>query len=324
MRDMLHRLLKALNFNRRDWAVFLLALLLAFSTWLIHNLSLRYNDYLKVSVTAVCNIDGHSDVSANRCEVMARCRTTGYKVLKYNFRPRSREVKVQFSPSVMKHKADDTYYLTSADLQEYSHLIYGDNVTVDYFVSDTLFFRFPQQDSRRVPVNLVHSLSYRPQYIGVGEVECTPDSITIYGDKYKIENVNQVFTAPLKFSDLYEDIQGLVPIEKIRGVRFSVPEVRYSLGVERYIELKRTYQVRTVNVPADKKLLVYPSAVDVMFKCRYPLNVDPTADMVFVVDYNDFLRSLSGKCRVRPKSVPESIISYEAEPVAVSCVLEDR
>jgi hypothetical protein len=46
--------------------------------------------------------------------------------------------------------------------------------------------------------------------------------------------------------------------------------------------------------------------------------------MVFVVDYNDFLRSLSGKCRVRPKSVPESIISYEAEPVAISCVLEDR
>ena len=324
MRDMLHRLLEALNFNRRDWAVFLLALLLAFSTWLIHNLSLRYNDYLKVSVTAVCNIDGHSDVSDNKCEVMARCRTTGYKVLKFNLRPRNREVKVQFNPSVMKRKSDDTYYLTSSDLQEYSHLIYGDNVTVEYFVSDTLFFRFAPQDSRRVPVNLVHSLSFRPQYMGVGEVECTPDSITIYGDKYKIENVHQVFTTPLKFTDLNEDIQGLVSIEKIRGVRLSESEVRYSLNVERYVELRKTYQVRTVNVPADKKLLVYPSTVDVVFKCRYPLNVDPTADMVFVVDYNDFLRSLSGKCRVRPKSVPESVITYEVEPVSASCVLEDR
>ena len=51
-----------MNFNRRDWVVLLLALLLAFSTWLIHNLALRYNDYLKVSVTAVCNIDGHYNV----------------------------------------------------------------------------------------------------------------------------------------------------------------------------------------------------------------------------------------------------------------------
>ena len=63
MRDILHKLLKALKFNRRDWAVFLLALLLAFSIWLIHNLSLRYNDYLKVAVTAVCNIDGWPDAA---------------------------------------------------------------------------------------------------------------------------------------------------------------------------------------------------------------------------------------------------------------------
>ena len=323
MGDILHRLLKALNFNRRDWAVFLLALLLAFSIWLIHNLSLRYNDYLKVSVTALCNIDGHSDISDNRCEVMARCRTTGYKVLKHNILSRNKEIKVPFSPSVMKRKADDTFYVTSADLHEYSHLIYGDKVTVEFFVSDTLFFRFPEQDHKRVPVYLVHSLSFRPQYINSSEFTCEPDTITIYGDKFKIDKIDKVFTAPIRNSDLYKDIQGLVPIEKMRGIRFSDSEVRYSMSVDRYVEIKKSYQVKTVNVPADKKLLVYPSYIDAVFKCLYPMTIDATDNVSFVVDYNDFVTSIGGKCTVKAVDLTDSVISCVIDPVAVDCVLED-
>jgi len=324
MKRILHRFKKSLNFSGRDWAVLLLALLLAFSIWLIHNLSLRYSDYLKVSVTALCNLDGHSDISSNRCEVMARCRTTGYNVLKYNMRLRNRDVKVQFSPSVMKHRSGDTYFLTSSDLQEYSHLIYGDKVTVEYFVSDTLFFRFPEQDSKRVPVRLVHSLSFRPQYIPEESISCVPDSVTIYGEKFQIGQIDQVYTVPVKRSDIFEDVQGLVAIEKIRGVRMSVPEVRYSVDVARYVELRKSVQIRTLNVPADRNLLVYPSYVDVLFRCRYPMTGDPTEKVVLYVDYVDFAKSLSGKCAVRPLSLPESIISCDIEPASVDCVLEDR
>lgn len=302
----------------------LLALLLAFSTWLIHNLSLRYNEYLKVSVTAVCNIDGHSNVSENRCEVMARCRTTGYQIIKHSFRPRTIEAKVQFNPSAMKPASDDTFYITSSDLQEYSHLIYGDKVSVEYFVSDTLFFKFPQQDSRRVPVYLVHSLSFRPQYINASEFTCVPDTITIYGDKYKIDKIDRVYTTPIRKTDLYENIQGLAPIEKIRGVRYSDSEVRYSMDVTRYVEIKNTYQIQTVNVPADKKLLVYPSSVEATFKCEYPLADNAMENIAFVVDYEEFISSLNGKCTLKPVNIGDSVLSYQIDPVAVDCVLEDR
>lgn len=324
MKRLFHRFLKSLNFDGRDWAVLLLALLLAFSTWMIHNLALRYNDYLKVSITARCNLDGHADVSSNRAEVMARCRTTGYNVLKYNMRSDSRTKEIEFSPSVMKKDGDDLYYVLSSDLQEYSHLIFGDKVTVEYFVTDTLFFRFPDIASKRVPVIFVHSISFRPQYINDGVVDCKPDSITLTGEKYRLESIDRVFTKPVKQMDLHEDISGMAEIEKIRGVRFSVPEVRYSLDVTRYVELKKSYPVMTVNVPSDKKLLTYPSYVDAVFKCRYPLSEDPTEGLSFTVDYNDFMESLSGKCRVKIVSQPESVISYDTDPSVVDCVLEDR
>ena len=324
MRGIQNRLFKALNFNRRDWAVLLLALLLAFSTWLVHNLSLRYNDYLKVSVTAVCNIDGYSDVSDNKCEVMARCRTTGYQVLKYNFRPNTIEARVQFNPSVMKKMTDEVFYVTSADLQEYSHLIYGDKVSVEYFVSDTLFFNFHKQDHKRVPVYLVHSLSFRPQYMNSSEFTCEPDTITIYGDKYKIDKIDRVFTTPIRGMDLSESIQGLASIEKMRGVRFSEDQVRYSMDVTRYVEVRNIYQVNAINVPADKKMLLYPSYVEVSFKCRYPITDDRLDNVSCVVDYEEFTTSLSGKCQVKLNNLTDNILNYQIEPVAVDCVLEDR
>ena len=51
-----------------------MSLLLAFSIWLIHNLSLNYSDTISVPVMAQCNIDGHSNVSSNSSMIAARCR----------------------------------------------------------------------------------------------------------------------------------------------------------------------------------------------------------------------------------------------------------
>ena len=56
----------------RDLAGLLFSLLLAFSIWLIHNLSLNYTQVIAVPVTARSNIEGHQELSSNSCEVAAR------------------------------------------------------------------------------------------------------------------------------------------------------------------------------------------------------------------------------------------------------------
>jgi hypothetical protein len=202
MRKLYHRLLKSLNINGRDFAVLLLALLLAFSIWLLHNLSLKYNDYLSVSVVAHSNLEGYSDVSADRSEVMARCRATGYNVISSNVKGRKKVVDIEFKPSVMRHKSGETFFVTASDLQEYAHLIYGDDVTVEYFVTDTLFFRFPAQDHKKVPVHPVYSVTYRTQYMSSGGFQVEPDSVTLYGEPHRLEIIDRVYTSPIRYSDL--------------------------------------------------------------------------------------------------------------------------
>ncbi len=323
MKRLYQRILQSLNISGRDLAVFLLALLLAFSIWLIHNLSLKYNDYLTASVKAQCNIEGHTNVSLNSSDVIARCRATGYKAIMSDIKAGRKPVTVAFDPSVMRYMEDDLFYVLASDLTEYTHLIYGDGVTLEYFVSDTIFFRFPEVDHKKVPVHPVYTVSYMPQHISKGNLEVIPDSVVLYGESRVLENIDRVLTEPIKHSSLSSDIQGLVRLEKIKDVRLSVSEVHYLLDVCRYVEVKVTLPVTPVNVPADKKLIPFPSNANVMLRFSFPLESDPEG-LELKADYEEYIRSLSGMCTLTLGGEPKGLISYEVEPVAVNCVLEDR
>jgi hypothetical protein len=323
MRRLYHKLLASLNISGRDLAVFLLALLLAFSIWLIHNLSLKYNDYLTASVKAQCNLEGHTGLSVNQAEVIARCRATGYKAILSDIKAGRKHVTVDFDPSVMKHEEGDLFYVLASDLTEYTHLIYGDGVTLEYFVTDTLFFRFPEVDYKKVPVHPVASLSFESQYMSDGELAVVPDSVTLYGEAYRLSTIDKVFTEPIKHLSVSSDIQGVARLEKIKDVRMSVNEVHYILDVSRYVEMKVSLPVTTVNVPSDKRLITYPSSADVLLKLAFPLESEPEG-LELQADYNDYINSLSGVCPLKLSRSPKGLIIYEADPVSVNCVLEDR
>ena len=323
MKELFDRLLKSLGISGRDWAVLLLALLLAFSIWLIHNLSLRYNDFLTVPVVARSNIEGHSDIASNHCNITARCRTTGYHVIRHNMRQARRIRAVDFRPEVMKHQKDDVYYITATDLTEYSHLIFGDDVTVEYFETDTLFFTFPAVDHKKVPVYPSYSVSFREQYTSVGDLKVVPDSVTLYGEMKILENIDRVMTRPLKKTDLYTDIQGILKLEQIPNVRFSDEMVQYSMQVTRYVEIISDVRIEPRGVPLDKEMVVVPSKVKASLKCFFPLKGDPATSMRLYVDYDAVFNTVSGKCPVRSAGLPEGVISYEVEPFYVECIVRD-
>lgn len=323
MRKLYDRLLSLLNISGRDLAVFLLALLLAFSIWLIHNLSLKYNAYLDVAVQARSSIDGHAEISPDRCNVVARCRATGYNVIRSGIRGRKRTVEVTFQPSVLKHKEDDIFYVTSSDLQEYAHLIYGDGVTVEYFTTDTLFFRFPVENSKRVPVQPVTSITYQPQYMPEGPVEVSPDSVTVYGEPNLLQNITKVYTEPIRHSHVSSDIGGMVALDALRGMRISEETVHYFQDVSRYVEFAADLRVQAVNVPSDKSVTIFPSYVSVVLKCAFPISGDPISDVVLKVDYLEFQESLSGKCSVTADPLPRGVIGYDVSPEYVEVIVED-
>lgn len=317
MRSFLHRIFKLLNLGGRGWVVFLLALLLSFSTWIIHKLSLDYSVYLKVDVVADSNIEGRSKYSTSSTEVMAKCRTSGWQILYHELRDDS-EVRVQIPSSVFHHEEDERYYVTSDKLHEYADQIFGSSVSVEYFVTDKVYFKFQKEVYKRVPVKAVSSLSFEDQYIPVNQLEIVPDTVTVYGDQMHLDALEFVTTATIKQSDINGDFTGMIPLTPINGMRFSVDEVHYKMDVSRYLEVTRkNIPVVVEGAPAGKEYVADPPTVDLVLKVRFPLKADPNTDISVVADYADLDYSLSGLVNVRPLSLPLGVIRYEINPVAV-------
>ena len=314
-----NKTIKLLNIDGRNWGLLILAILLAFSTWIIHRLSSDYSVYLKVNVVAVSNIEGYSDRSVTPTEVMARFRTTGWHILYQRLHGDGVvEVKIPKSTFQAYDGNDELFFISSDKLHEYAEKIFGNNVSVEYFVTDKVDFRFSKETHVKVPVKPVSTLSFEDQYIATGPFVFVPDSVIVYGDKMHLDGLEYVTTDIIKQTAIDQDFSGMVRLTPINGMRFSVDEVHYQMNVTRYLEVPRkSVPVIVEGVPAGKKVIVEPSTVNVVLDVVFPLKADPNKDLSLVVHYDDLKTSLSGLVNVVPSSTPLGTVRCEISPVAV-------
>lgn len=310
------------RFKLRELGVFLMSLLLAFGIWLLHNLSLNYSETMSVPVIAVCNIEGHSNVSSTSSTIAARCRTSGFSLLRGRHKAKKEAVRVLFNTNDMHPLEGDMFYITSAEMGDYVTEIFGDGVQLESFLSETFQFLFPSENNKRVPVRAVTLISFRPQYMALGEIKVKPDTVTIYGEPYRLQNIDEVYTRTVDLSDVKSSAHGTVKLEPVQGVRMSTPEVSYSLDVSRFIEITDEVTVTPRNVPAGIKLSVYPSTATVIYRCTFPLTQDPSDLVSFHVDYADFQKSIGGRCMAHPSKLPDGVIDYSIEPEVFDCMEE--
>ena len=166
-----------LKLRGREGLLLAASLLIALVIWFLSNLSQIFSGVVSVPVLAECNIPGHSNVSAGTALVQARCRTTGFRLLREGRRERSKQVRVHFERADMHHLDGDRFYIAGSAKNSYSEQFFGDEVQVESFVTDTLFFRFPAENHKRVPVQLSGDVSYRDQFMASGTLRLVPDSV---------------------------------------------------------------------------------------------------------------------------------------------------
>ena len=315
------RFLERMHIDVRDLVIFLLSLMLAFGIWLVHNLTLRYSAIMNVTVNAVSNIQGRAAESSNTAVITARCRASGFKLLK-NSRNQDKTVKVYFNPEEFTKGDNDTYYLSSNALASYVPDIFGEDVQLESFVTQNAIFRFSAEDYKKVPVSPRLITSYRPQYTAMESIRFSPDSVILYGDPNYLESIDRIFTRPLELKNLKNDAHGEINLDVPSGLRASERAVSYSLPVTRYVEVSSEIRIEVINLPADKFLSVYPSTARVVFKCVFPLSVDPTRNVSLYVDYEEFAQSINGRCVPRISGLPSSVIDYTVEPQIIECMEE--
>ena len=321
MKRFLRRILDFLHLDGRDTAVFLLSLLLASSIWLIHNLTIRYTLVMRVQVSAHSRLDGHTELSANAAEVVARCKTSGFNFVRAGWQHEPR--RIDFAPDLLHPADSELFYVLTSSLQESADALFGENTTLDRFITDTLWFVFPRRHCKKVPVRVADELHFASQYMLTEPVRTDPDSVLVYADPLRLERIESVSTEPLRGIRLRSDHHGSLDLIAPAETQLSTDKVHFHLSVSRYVEWSGTLPVEVRGVPAGRSLRVMPSSVRAVLRCTLPLQRDPSEEVRFYVDYSDFLRSPDGRCLVQHTSLPKSVLHLRVEPQVAGCLEED-
>ena len=307
----------------REGLLLVTSLLLAGIIWLLSNLSRDYSGIITVPVVAECNIQGHSNLSSNSVTVSARCRADGFRLLREGSRKSRRPVTVRFSRGDLRTGSKEMFYIAGNAKNSYSEQIFGDEVSVEAFVSDTLFFLFPAENYKRVPVEFTGDVLYRSQYMSSGPMRLVPDSVTVYGEKARLDGIDHVKTVQTILEDVHESQHGALRIRRIKGVRISDGEVSYELPVSRYVELRASLPVSVMNAPPGRHLQVFPSQATVVLHCAFPVARDPFESLHLYIDYKDFASSISGRCIPRAGNLPSGVLDYRVVPEVFDCIETD-
>ena len=299
----------------------MLAVVASFAIWLIGNLSQETTGLVSVPVIAGSSIVGRSETAMESVQVTANVTASGFRLLGLSLR-KNRPVTIQMDPDLFRHTEGDFFTVSTTNLVRYTEAIFGPQ-TKAQFASDLITVRFAPESYKKVPVVSVSQIRFREQYMAVGEIKLTPDSVLIYGNPSRIAGVDRILTRQISKYDTDRSLHGKVRFEVPAGTRLSDKEASYSLDVSRYVGIREKVRVGVRNVPEGKSLSVYPSTVDVNFRFIFPISGNPLGTVSFYVDYNEFAASIGGKCMVRAEGLPEMTISWEADPQFCDCVESD-
>ena len=308
-----------LHLQRHDWIALVLSFVLAIVVWMIHNLSLKYTVMLSIPVLAQCDgLDGYDNQSLESERIVARFRATGFDILQAQRYSNTNPCRVRFFPEDLHIHPSGSFYITSRDLIDYTHDIFGETAAVDFFSSDTVFFRFCPRKYKKVPVVLESAVTLNSQYQFAGPIVVDPDSILVYADPLRLEHIDAVHTDLVWENMLASSKDGVVKLRAISGVRFSQNQVKYAIRIQRCVEQIFHLKVKMVNVPDGHSPVMSTDKVKVVANCLFPLPQGVEDDLQFYVDARDIYESRGSAALIRLKNQPSWLLSYRIEPQVIT------
>ena len=316
---------KIFSYERgRQLLLFVVCLFLASFVWTIHKMSGDFNHIFQYKIYAKTNIAGRKSVSLSENEITLRARASGFYILQQKYSKKRGGLNLELNGRLFGKLSDDSdiFYIATSSIREAITEGLGEKIVVEYVAADTIRFIFPIEMSKVVPIAFRNNVSYREQYMPVGEVRLKPDKILISGEKSILDEIDSVVTKTVNLSRLVSSVTDVVPIEKIPGLSYSHEESYYTINVERYIEESYKFPVSIINVPDSVSLLTSPSEVTMV--CRLPFKKmrafnDGSIDMV--ADYREMNGFSSSTLKIKAIGEIGEILEYKIDPPFVDIVV---
>lgn len=159
---------------------------------------------------------------------------------------------------------------------------------------DTIFFKYDQLDSKKVPISIDSELDFALGFDLLGEIENSKDSVVIIGPKHSIDSILEIPTIFSSFKDLKSDFSASVSLinPNEREVTLEFNDVVLSGQVRRFTEGEVSVKVQLLNVPPNVTLNYFPKEVTIIYYVDLDSFNDITEETFEVFcDFNDYKKT---------------------------------
>ena len=307
----------------RNWLILSVSLLLAFCMWSVMKLSRNYSSYIRYHVEVTSSIPGRTNKAVSEDELVIGAKSKGFDILQNTRNSGSNLLHLASIDPKFFHKASeegDLFYLLPDDLRQQIQDALGNEIMVESFATDTLYFSFPVQSYKKVPVQVHSVITYKDQFMPMSQMTIKPDSILIYGEESAISQINAVAARTINGKDLRRSLNGVARLIPITNVRFSTEEIFYTLEVGRYVENTLKVPITIIGAPAYANVAIVPQEVTLKYRQAFGSGLRfAQQDFVVGVEYDEILSNDV----VKPKIVkaPQQVLGVSVEPKFVECIL---
>ena len=268
MQALLKRIITFLQLNKRLSKYFIF-LFVSFAFWFLTVMSKQHQTTLAIPVEYTNLPESKHLINNPEKRIKLTVKSPGFYLLSNNlFKIKPLIIPVNSLAERQLKNYSQQYWVANTNYHQLYKLLSADIKIISVF-PDTLFLRFQQKKSKRVPVIFNGNLSFSAQYRLKDKVQIFPDSISINGTEEIVEQISFVETEHIVFDQLEEGMSQEIALSKIDGISFFERQVKISFELEKFTEKIVELSIKAINVPEGYKIKFYPPKVSLIITVSF-------------------------------------------------------
>lgn len=299
--------------ERRRLTVFVSCLIVAFSTWMMIALSGNYVYKVESKVNYIDPPENRAYHPLQDDSVSLQIEGSGWQLLFSRLRLQPTAINVS-----LKSLSTRSFIVFSNQIGDINKQ-FASNQRVISVIPDTLFFDFSKRSVRKIPIRLMHNLTFEKNYGISGPVIMTPNHVIVNGATEDLKMFDVWPTTTLTRTDVNAPLTAKVGFMETKSNNIDVfpLSVKVEIPVEMFTEKIVEVPVKVLNANGrDVQVLPERVAITVMTPLsRYPsIKADSFS---VVIDLKDKLESGYSQLPVKLKRTPRFNKLVKVDPQVV-------
>lgn len=209
------------------------------------------------------------------------------------------------------YASDGVFRFTPSDLNASLKTVFGKSAAVLSVSLDSLRLAYTSSPGKVVPVLLVSDFQPAPGSVIAGNPKCNPSRVTVYGPQEILDTMTRVMTEKIGATNLKESTTLMATILRQPSVRILPARVEVSVKVEPLVRKETTVDIKTINVPEGRTLILFPSSVKVTYYVPMSRFNDDVNGISVVADYASLSRVRGTMLPIYLGGVPRGLMNPE-------------